>query len=116
MKNVYIQQEKALHEQVNNAIKIKEMLDTKGWRELVGPMLEKEIISIVGGKTNSGFTMGKLNSKCKKDETLAYYIGAKDALVCFYNGIQEAIKAGEDARKKLSEKGKPKKNMIYGGI
>lgn len=83
-------------------IKVNNMIDTEGWKEIVEPAIENAITNIVGGKINGKWVKGKLNGNCRKDETIAYYIGYKDALINFYNEILGAIEDAKVAKDRLT--------------
>ena len=102
--DVTTNQKRQLYEQLNIGIKVKATLETEGWKDIIHPNLENAIKRVVGGKFEDGWRKGKLNGKCKTDETISYYIGYKDALIDFYNEIEAAIRDSEQAKVILHEK------------
>jgi len=90
---------------IDIGIKLNKTLETDGWKNIIMPNLENAIINIIGGKNPDGnWTLGKVNGRCKKDETISYYIGYKDALIGFINEINGCLMDYEKSKKVLANK------------
>jgi len=96
-----IDQKQAHRTLVDKAVKLRHTMETEGWKEIIEPEWEKSIASILGGKVDGRWMAGKLNGKCRTDETIAYYIGYKDALITWYNSIRDFLDESEVAREAL---------------
>lgn len=59
---------------------VKALMESPGWKNTVGPLLDKMIIDVVGGKINDTWTSGLLD-RAKKEERREFYIGYKQALI-----------------------------------
>jgi hypothetical protein len=70
---------------------VKDTLQSEGWVKVGEPLLNKMIMDIMGGFRDGEWSMGVLN-KCKKDETISYYIGYKQALIDYHNRLNAYVK------------------------
>lgn len=80
--------------------RVKESVDTKGWQEIIEPMIDKSIQDILGAKVN-GKWHGGLVDKARKDEKREYYIGYKQALIDLHTRVYayiNTIKVYEDKK------------------
>ena len=71
--------------------KVQGTLESQGWQEILGPILEKMILEVLGGKLGEGYLSGRLD-RARTDERREYYIGYKQALIDFYNRSFNHIK------------------------
>lgn len=97
--------EKRLHENIRNGEVVKRTLDSKGWKEFIGPLLDKMIIDVLGGKQKDCWT-GGLVQKARKDERREYYIGYKQSLIDFHTRVRayvDAIERSQDGLKELDK-------------
>ena len=60
--------------------KVVETLESPGWKDIIGPIIDRMIIDVVGGKIGDVWTGGKID-KARKDEKREYWIGYKAALI-----------------------------------
>ena len=96
--------EKQLHERINISQKVSQTLSSSGWIEYIGPILEKMIVSIIGGKINKSFVSGELSNAEYTPQKRDFYLGYKQGLIDFYNRIittAEFEEKGKEALKKL---------------
>ena len=59
---------------------VKETVESDGWKNTIGPLIDKMIIDVVGGKIGDVWSSGKLD-RAKKEERREFYIGYKQALM-----------------------------------
>jgi len=78
--------EKKLNKSLSICRAVKETLDSEGWKNTIGPLLDRMIIDMVGGKIGDGWVSGKLD-RAKKDEMREFYIGGKQSLMDFHGRI-----------------------------
>lgn len=103
-------QEAEARKAIDRSIKVKEILASDAWTEIIHEQWERTIADIVGGKVDGVWLKGKLKGY-QKDEEIKYYLGYKDALVDFYNFLQDTLILGEQAKQVINKVGvKPKKS------
>ena len=94
-----------LYNQINVCEKVRRTINSKGWREILGPLLEKRIKDVTGQRDENGiYVMGMLDRDPKKE---TYYIGYKTALMDFNNDVYNhlvAITATKASLKELEDK------------
>lgn len=111
--------EKRLNEQLNACFKVKTMMETQGWQELVGPWIKRKIGGVLGEELpNGSFKKGKVQN-ARQDEQREYYIGYLNALMDVYNHIvnhEKAIETKQDALKRIDSQRNQKLRtpMTYG--
>ena len=101
-------EEKNLNTQLSVCKKVMEMLQTKGWRDIVEPIIDRMIIDVVGGKIGDVWVSGRLD-RAKKEERREFHIGYKQALIDLHSRIklhsqqlpiiEDRIKALQDNKK-----------------
>lgn len=82
----YDDRERVLHEELTICRKVKQTIDTKGWKEIIEPLLDKLIIDVVGAKVDGRWCPGSVD-RARKDERREYHIGYKSALIKLHNLI-----------------------------
>lgn len=87
-------------------------MKTPGWKEVIGPMLDKMIIDTIGGKQNGDWSSGVLR-KCRKDESISWYIGYRQFGVDFHNRCRTYVLGINSSNKALSEIDRLKKEEPY---
>lgn len=75
-----------LNETIRTCRLVEETLDTKGWTEVVEPLLDKMINDLLGSKVNGKWNGGILD-RARKDEKREFYIGYKQALIDLHTRI-----------------------------
>lgn len=66
-------------------------LSTPGWKNTIGPILEKMIIEVLGGKIGDVWVSGKID-KARKDERREFHIGYKQFGVDFHTRVNNHLK------------------------
>jgi hypothetical protein len=65
---------------------VKETVESDGWKNTIGPLIDKMIIDVVGGKIGDVWLLGKLD-RAKKEERQDFYIGYKQALIDLHGRV-----------------------------
>ena len=95
---------KELNDIVQVCEKVKQTVDTDGWKDIVEPLIEKMITDVAGGKMRNGRYNGGLLNRARKEEKREFYIGYKQALIDLHGRIwayPDAIPRYEDERGQL---------------
>jgi len=71
--------------------KVTEMVESSGWKDIVGPLLDKMIIDVVGGKQNDRWHNGSLDDSRLGEEKMKSLVAYKRALTDFYKYIYQYI-------------------------
>lgn len=100
-------EQKTHYQKITDGTTVKDTLETKGWKKVIGPMLDKMVKDILGGKYFNRWSGGSL-TKIRKDETLSYYIGYKQALIDLHNRIWNYVDQIEKSRKIIDKLDKEK--------
>ena len=80
---------------------MQETLDTPGWKEILGPLLDKAIESQVGQKDKNGiWVAGEID---KRPEYIQYYLGYKAGLMDYSNSIYNHLLAIVKAKSSIEE-------------
>jgi len=79
---------------------LQNMMKTRGWSEIVYPMLKDMIFTITGGEENGRFIEGLLN-KTTDERSLYQLIGKKNGLVEFWNNLVGVIFEADQIKKRL---------------
>lgn len=87
---------------IQNGKLIDELMRTRGWRQLVEPMFDEMISSVIGVKKNGRWLAGHF-IRSRKDEKKEFYIGYASALQEMWNSIQQYQFAAEIVRKRAEE-------------
>lgn len=99
-----------LNETLRTCQLVQETLNTKGWLEIVEPLIDKMLNDILGAKLN-GRWYGGLLDRAKKEEKREYYVGYKQALIDLHRRVYayaDNIKQLEDKRDAIISNAKPK--------
>ena len=67
-------------------LKVKETLDTPGWKEIIEPIIDKTIIDTIGGKIGGRWTGGSLTRAIREDKK-EFYLGGRQYLIDTLNRI-----------------------------
>ena len=78
---------KRLNDTMSLCERVKQTVDTKGWQEIIEPLIDKSITDITGCKMKNGRWHGGLVDKARKDERREYYIGYKQALIDLHRRV-----------------------------
>jgi len=77
---------KRLQKAITICEKVEETLSTAGWKDVIGPIIDREIIDVVGGKIGDTWVSGKV-SRARSEEKREYWIGYKQGLINLHNRI-----------------------------
>lgn len=94
-----------LKEDLKLCNKVRQTVSSEGWQEVIGPLIDKTIIDVVGGKIDGKWVSGYID-KARKDEKREYYIGYKQAMIDLYQRIYnyiDQIPLKEDEAKRMLE-------------
>jgi len=80
------EREKRLNHDLSICREVKAVLDSKGWKDTLGPIIDKTIMEVVGGKVGDTWISGKID-RARKDERREYWIGFKQALIELHGKI-----------------------------
>lgn len=89
---------------ISRGMAVKEMIETKGWREVIEPVLDKMITHVLGGKENGRWHNGALTVKTDKGFTipspdeLTALIAYKKALTDFHEIVYSTLPQLEQAQ------------------
>lgn len=72
------------------AEKVRSTINTPGWKDILGPLLDRMIIDVIGGKIKGKWVSGALEN-ARKDERREYYIGFKQGLMQYHSHIMNYI-------------------------
>ena len=117
-----LEQKHKLYSQLSTCEKVKKTVKSKGWKEILGPKLQKMIDCVMGQQDSNGLYLPGLMDK-DKGEKQQYYLGYKAALMDFnnevyghlasINKIRDSIKTIEDTGKKENVYTEPMKDTKY---
>jgi hypothetical protein len=65
---------------------VKEMVDSDGWKNTVGLLLDRMITDVVGGKIGDTWTGGKVD-RARSEDKMTYYVGYKQSLIELHGRI-----------------------------
>ena len=60
--------------------RVAETLKSKGWVEVIGPLIDKSIKEIIGGKFDGKWFTSKVMN-AKSDDSVRYYVGKAEGLI-----------------------------------
>ena len=98
-------EEVRISKEISICQQVKETVDTKGWQEIIGPLIDRYIIDVTGGKVNGTWIGGKLD-RARSDERREYWIGFKQALIEIHGRIMfhlDHLKLLEDQLKSVQK-------------
>jgi len=81
---LYDERQKKLSRDLSICQKVQTVLESTGWKDILGPTLEKMILEVLGGKLGDVYINGRLD-RARTDERREFHIGYKQALIDFYN-------------------------------
>lgn len=97
---------KRLNDTLRTCKLVEETLQTKGWSEVVEPLIDRTIGDLLGSKINGRWNGGILD-RARKEERREYYIGYKQALIDLHRRIYayaDNVKTYEDKKDALIAK------------
>jgi hypothetical protein len=89
-------------ELINIGDKVKATLATNGWVEVIGPLLDKMIIDVLGGMENGRWHNGSLD-RSRKDERKEFLLGYKAALVNLHSAVYSYLDEAETAKETIKD-------------
>jgi len=89
---------------------IKETLETKGWQEIIGPLIDKMIQDVVGAKVGGRWQPGAFGDKRLSNASAENLIWYRQALIELHEHIFSYLDAAEGAKKR--KKGKKDKVIV----
>ena len=92
---------KKLYEELNTCQKVKDTMNTPGWK-VIESILDRMIVDVLGGKVGNEWKAGIIK-EAKKDEERDYYIGYKQFGIDFHNRIYNHIVRMEALRQHISK-------------
>lgn len=99
---------KAENEIIRRGKIIEEVMSTKGWKELIEPVFDEMIESVIGRKRNGRWFSGHF-VKSRKDEKKEFYIGYTSGIQELWNSIHNYVDAAEVTKKRIKERGEEEK-------
>ena len=90
---------KELAELIDNGDQVQEMLNTRGWSEIISPLIDKMIKDIVGGKENGRWHNGSLSDQRLGEARMQVLESYKRALVNVLEHIYSYVDDYESWRK-----------------
>ena len=83
----------SLEEKIAAAEQIKIMFESNAWKHYAGPLLDRMITDVIGGKENGRWlgTPPKLNERTIATEEFRYLLGYKASLIDFIEGLNAII-------------------------
>lgn len=73
-------------EQLEICREVKATVESKGWIATIGPIIDRMIMDVLGGKISDTWISGKLD-RARSEEKREYYIGYKQALIDLHGRI-----------------------------
>ena len=101
------QEVKKANESLVKCLAVQEVVESKGWQEVIEPLIDKTIMDITGGKVN-GKWHGGLLDKARKDERREYYIGYKQAIIDFHGRVMAFVAGVQQLKDKVEHLKKTK--------
>ncbi len=89
-----------LHKDANICRRVQATLETPGWKEIIGPTLDRMIVDVLGGKVGNMWYYGSLQ---KADDTdhMQYLAGYKQGLIKYHNQVYNHLRVLEAKRKEI---------------
>lgn len=82
---------------------VDEMLETRGWKEVVGPMLDQMIMDVVGAKMNGRWKLGALGGRNIDNVTAQNLVWYRQALIEFHQYIYSYIDSAVQAKQRKKD-------------
>ena len=108
----------SLEKKITAAEQIGIMLESNAWKEYVGPLLDRMITDVIGGKED-GRWLGcppKLNERTLEEKEWRFLLGYKAGLIDFHEavyGIIDEAKAAQEAEAEQDDKETDMLNSPY---
>jgi hypothetical protein len=102
------QEEQRLLKEAGICRAVKESVESDGWKNTLGPLLDRMIIDVLGGKIGDVWVAGKID-RAKKEERREFHIGYKQALIDWHSRVMfhlQQLPMLEDRIKSLQEEKK----------
>lgn len=96
---------------IANGKLIEEVMRTKGWKQLIEPVFDEIVNSVIGVKKNGRWLQGHF-VKSRKDEKKEFYIGYVCAAQEIWNSIQNYVFSAEAVKRRLEEVAEIPKNQV----
>ena len=94
-------QKEKLYSQLNVCEKVRKTVASKGWKEILGPKLQKMIESVTGQQDENGlYVPGHMDLEKNKDRS-DYYLGYKAGLMDYNNEVYNHLVVVENIRDSL---------------
>ena len=68
------------------AQRVKRTIESKGWQEIIGPLLDKMIKDTIGGKYGNRWSGGNIQ-RARDVERLKFHMGYKQSLIDLHNRV-----------------------------
>ena len=97
-----------LNETLSLCDRVTQTVATKGWQDIIEPLIDKTITDITGCKMPNGRWHGGLIDRARKDERREHYIGYKQALIDFHRrvyGYVDSVPRLKDQRDEIVKGG-----------
>lgn len=89
--NLFDERQDKISRDITICQKVKDTVDSAGWKDIISPILDKMIIDILGGKVGENWLSGKVD-RARSEEKREFYIGAKQALIDFHNRVMNHVR------------------------
>ena len=94
---------KELSKQIEESEQVLETLGSKGWKNTIGPLLDKMIIDVLGQKQNGRWHNGSLDAKELGEEKAQVLISYKRALTDLHFYIYQIVDSLKPNRAEYAE-------------
>jgi hypothetical protein len=84
--NLFTSEESRVSKDISICQAVKDTIESDGWKNTIGPTLDKMIVDVLGGKIGDNWISGKIDS-AKKEGRREFYIGYKQALIDLHSRI-----------------------------
>lgn len=109
-KEIFDEKEQDIHKKIALCEAVKETIDSNGWQKTIGPIIDRLIYDVVGGKKESEnkWYYGDFSDPESEKDPM-FYVGYKQALIHLHNLIMryprsiETLKSQLEALKKKKE-------------
>ena len=79
-------EEQRVGKEISICQEVKATIESKGWKDIIGPTIDRMIIDVVGGKLGDVWVSGRLD-RAKKEERREFHIGYKQALIDLHGRV-----------------------------
>jgi len=98
-------EEQRVNKEISICQEVKTTVESPGWKNTIGPLLDRLITEVLGGKLGDTWVGGKLD-RARKDERREFWIGYKQALIELHGRVMfhlQQLPVLEDRVKALQE-------------